>query len=240
LNIWKYDTTSEERTQVTDFDEFDCKWPSVGPGADGEGEIVFSVGSELRLLNLKTEKSEVVNVTIPGDRPKLRRQKVDASEFISAGDISPSAKRVCLEARGDIWTLPAEKGTPRNLTKTNDIAERSPSWSPDGRWIAYFGDETGEYELYVTQSDGRGETKQLTEDGECFRYNPNWSPDSKHIVFTDKTGAIYLHTIDGETKLVDTHPFSDEPEVSWAQDSNWLTYSLASDDKSATSTTFTT
>jgi tricorn protease len=235
LNIWKYDTKSEERNQVTDFDEFDCKWPSVGPGADGEGEIVFSVGSELRLLNLKTEKSEVVNVTIPGDRPKLRRQKVDASEFISAGDISPSAKRVCLEARGDIWTLPAEKGTPRNLTKTNDIAERSPSWSPDGRWIAYFGDETGEYELYVTQSDGRGETKQLTEDGECFRYNPNWSPDSKHIVFTDKTGAIYLHTIDGETKLVDTHPFSDEPEVSWAQDSNWLTYSLASDDKSATS-----
>lgn len=235
LNIWKYDTKTEKRTQITDFEDFDCKWPSIGPGSDGEGEIVFSVGPDLRLLNLKTNKSKTVKVSIPGDRPKLRRQKIDASEFITSGDISPSAKRVTVSARGDIWTLPAEKGTPRNLTKTNDVAERSPSWSPNGRWIAYFSDKTGEYELYVTQSDGRGETKQLTKDGECFRYNPTWSPDSKHIVFTDKTGAIHLHTIDGETKLVDTHPYADQVEVSWAQDSNWLTYAIASDDKAATS-----
>ncbi len=234
LNIWKYDTKSGERKQITKFNEFDCKWPSIGPGKEGEGEIVFSNGPDLKLLNLKTGKSKTVAVTIPGDRPKLRAQKIDASEFITSGDISPSAKRVCVEARGDIWTLPAKEGTTRNLTRTNGVAERSPSWSPDGRWIAYFSDESGEYELYITQSDGRGETKQLTKDGNCFRYDPVWSPDSKHIVFTDKTGAIYLHTIDGETKLVDTDPYANQPDVHWSHESTWLTYALASDNKAAT------
>jgi tricorn protease len=236
LNIWKYDTDTKKRSQVTDFGEFDCKWPAVGPGKDGEGEIVFSLGSELRLLNLKTEKSKVIEVTIPGDRPKLRKQRVDASDFIEAGDISPTGKRVTVQARGDIWSLPAEKGTPRNLTRTNGVAERDPSWSPDGRWIAYFSDATGEYELYVTQSDGRGETKQLTKDGECFRNTPNWSPDSKHIVFNDKTGAVYLHTIGGDTTLVARDPHANAPDVNWAHDSNWLTYALRSDDKAGVQT----
>ena len=96
------------------------------------------------------------------------------------------------------------------MTRTSGVAERMPSWSPDGRWIAYFSDETGEYELYVTQSDGRGETKQLTSDGKAYRYNPVWSPDSKMIVFTDKAGNIFLHTIESkQTKLVDTDPTED-------------------------------
>ncbi|QEG22874.1 S41 family peptidase [Mariniblastus fucicola] len=231
LNIWKYDTETKDRTQVTAFDQFDCKWPAIGPGAEGEGEIVFSLGSELRLLNLKSGESKVVEVTIPGDRPRLRKQKIDASKFMESGDISPTGKRVCVGARGDVWSLPAEKGTPRNLTRTDGVAERDPTWSPDGRWIAYFADATGEYELYVTQSDGRGETKQLTDDGECFRSDPVWSPDSKHIAFTDKTGAIYLHTIDGETRLVARDPHANIPDISWAHDSNWLTYSLRGDDK---------
>lgn len=235
LNIWKYDTKSGERKQITKFSEYDCKWPAIGPGKGGEGEIVFSNGTDLKLLNLKTGKSKTVTVTIPGDRPQLRAQKIDASEYITSADISPSAKRICVEGRGDIWTLPAKKGTTRNLTRTNGVAERFPSWSPDGRWIAYFSDETGEYELYITQSDGRGETKQLTKNGNCFRYAPVWSPDSKHIVFTDKTGAIYLHTIDGETKLVDADPYANQPDVHWSHESTWLTYALASDNVAATS-----
>ena len=238
LNIWKYDTKSEEREQVTKFADFDCKTPAIGPGPDGDGEIVFSNGADLKLLDLKSGESKTVSVTIPGDRPKLRAQRIDASEFITSGDISPKAKRVCVQARGDIWTLPAEKGVARNLTKTPGVAERTPSWSPDGRWIAYFSDKTGEYELFVTQSDGRGETKQLTKDGKCFRYDPVWSPDSKHIVYTDKTGAIYLHTIDGETKLVDTDPYSDQADVRWSHESSWLTYSIASDEKNPVSTVY--
>jgi tricorn protease len=235
LNIWKYDTKSAARQQITKFSEYDCKWPSIGPGKEGEGEIVFSNGPDLKVLNLKTGKSKSVAVTIPGDRPKLRAQKIDASEFITSGDISPSAKRICVEGRGDIWSLPAKEGPARNLTRTNGVAERSPSWSPDGRWIAYFSDESGEYELYITQSDGRGKTKQLTRNGNCFRYDPVWSPDSKHIVFTDKTGAIFLHTLDGDTRLVDTDPYANQADVHWSHESTWLTYAIASDDSSATS-----
>ncbi len=114
----------------------------------------------------------------------------------AGGDIAPAGQRVVLEARGDIWSVPVKNGSPRNMTRTSGVAERDPSWSPDGKWIAYFADITGEYELYIKQSDGKGETRRLTEDGEAYRYAPAWSGDSKHIVFTDKTGTIYLHTID--------------------------------------------
>ena len=134
--------------------------------------------------------------------------------------------------------MPAKEGVARNLTRTDGVAERSPSWSPDGRWIAYFSDKTGEYELYVSQSDGRGETRQLTKDGNCFRFNPTWSPDSKHIVFTDKTGAIYLHTIGGETKLIDTDPYAQQSGISWSHESQWIAYEVQSNTKNPTSVVY--
>ncbi len=227
LNIWSYDINSGERKQITEFSEYDCKWPSIGPGPEGQGEIVLENGSTLWLLDLATTQTRKIDVVVPGDKPKLRATQVDVSNAIASANLSPSAKRMVVEARGDIWTLPVKEGTPRNLTRSNGIAERSPSWSPDGQWIAYFSDATGEYELYLKQSDGRGETKQLTQDGQAFRYSPTWSPDSKHIVFTDKTGAIYLHSIDGETKRVDTEPYATPTNVHWSHDSAWLTYSIS-------------
>jgi len=233
LNIWSYDTSSGDRQQVTKFKDFDVKWPSMGPGADGNGEIVLQAGPSLYLLSLTDKKTRQVEITIPGDRPSIRPQQVDVAESIVAADISPSAKRIVVEARGDIWTLPAKNGSPRNLTATSGIAERSPSWSPDGKWIAYFSDATGEYELMVMQSDGRGETKQLTKGGKAFRFDPVWSPDSKHLTFTDKAGAVFLHSIEGgETKLVDTDPTASQLDIRWSHDSAWLTYSKAANDKS--------
>ncbi|MFK7821366.1 MAG: S41 family peptidase [Planctomycetaceae bacterium] len=230
LNIWSFDVNSGKREQHTKFDKYDVKWPSIGPGADGKGEIVLQNGSDLHVLNCESGKTEVVKVSVPGAKPKLRNQIVDVAENITSGDISPSGKRVVVGARGDIWTAPAKNGSPRNLTRTSGVAERDPSWSPDGRWIAYFADKSGEYELYVQQSDGKGKAKRLTEDGKVFRYSPTWSPDSKHIVFTDKTGGIWLHTVEsGETQLVDTDPWANQPDVSWSHDSSWLTYERASD-----------
>src|SRR5207302_924266 len=136
------------------------------------------------------------------------------------------------EARGDIWTLPAQKGSPRNLTRTSGVAERDPAWSPDGKSIAYFSDATGEYELYVKSADGKGEAKQLTKDGHCFRSNPTWSPDSKRIAFTDKTGAIWLHTIESaEMRHVDSEPWDNQPRLSWSQDSNWIAYPKHGDNR---------
>lgn len=160
LNIWSFNLDSGASTQVTKFTEFDVRWPSIGPGANGKGEIVFQYGSELRLLDLATGKDTVVKVTIPGDRPTLRTRTVDASNQTRGASISQSGKRVAIEARGDIWSLPAKEGVARNLTRTDGIHERDPAWSPDGRWIAYFSDESGEYELWVRPSDAKPPEKK--------------------------------------------------------------------------------
>ena len=225
LNIWRYDTKSGRREPVTKFTDFDVRWPAMGPGPRGGGEIVFLYGSELRLLDLPTNKWRAVEVRIPGDRPTMRPKTIDTTRFATNYNVSPTGKRAVIEARGDIWTAPVKDGVPRNLTRTSGVAERDPSWSPDGRWIAYFADKTGEYELYILQSDGRGETKQLTKDGKTFRYTPKWSPDSKKILFTDKSGALYLHTIaTGQTKLIDTDPQGNPISAEWSPDGRWLTY----------------
>lgn len=232
LNIWVYDVKTGRRQQVTRFREYDVKWPSIGPGPKGGGEIVYQYGSELQTLDLSTGKTRTVEVRIPGDRPTLRARAVDASRFIENWSLSATGKRVAVEARGDIWTLPAKDGTPRNLTRTSGVAERDPAWSPDGRWIAYFSDKTGEYELYITQSDGRGETKALTKDGKAFRWMPRWSPDSRHILFGDKTGSLFLYTLaSGQTKLVDRDNWDIRLSASWSPDSRWLVYAR-NDDRS--------
>ncbi len=206
LNIWVHDTADGSNRQVTEHGDYDVRWPSIGPGHHGQGEIVYQLGPELRLLDLESERSEVVRVTIPRDRPRLRVQREDASDYIQDGTISSTGKRVVVGARGDIWTLPAEKGSPVNLTRTSGAAERDPSWSPDGKWISYFSDESGEYELYITQSDGLGETKKLTSmDGGKkvhelefgYRHRVSWSHDSNWLAFVDATvpggqWSIYL------------------------------------------------
>jgi len=232
LNIWVFDPDSGARRQVTHFAKYDVKWPSIGPGSDGKGEIVFQNGVDLYLLDLGTDKSRVVEVRIPGDRPKIRPKAIDASKFIFNANVSSTGKRAVLGARGDIWSVPAEKGTTRNLTRTSGVAERDPAWSPDGQWIAYFSDATGEYELYIRQSDGRGDARQLTSDGEQYRYNPTWSPDSKMIVFNDKTGALFVHTVEiGKTDLIDTDPTASFPQTSWSSDSAWVAYTKNGDNQ---------
>jgi tricorn protease len=230
LNLWSYDTVSGGREQMTDFDDYDVKWPSIGPGPTDRGEIVFQNGADLFLFDLRTDTSRVIEVTIPGDRPTIMPQRVDDADYIRWWQISPTGKRAVVEARGDIWTLPAEHGSPRNLTRTSGTAERSGSWSPDGRWIAYFSDATGEYELYITQSDGKGETKQLTTGSATFYVDPVWSPDSKHIAFTDKAGRLFLHEIDAaETKEIFKDPWAPPGRPSWSHDSRWLAYARNDD-----------
>ena len=226
LNIWCYDIESKRHEAITAFADHDVKWPSLGPGPDGQGEIVFQLGADLHLLDLQTRADRKVVVRIPGDRAEPRRQSVDASKNIQSFGISSTGKRAVVEARGDIWTLPAENGPPRNLTHSDDSAERSPAWSPDGRWIAYFGDATGEYELYVTQSDGKGREERLTSDGSDFRSSLTWSPDSQYLVFSENSGAIQLFSREtGELKEIDRNPMGGGASVSWSHDSRWLTYS---------------
>jgi tricorn protease len=224
MNIWVYDTTSGTMRQVTDHKDYDVKWPSIGPGDHGQGEIVYQLGPELRLLDLGTEKSRRVRVTIPGDRPRLRLQREDASDLIFSGGISSTGKRAVVGARGDVWTLPAEKGYAINLTRTDGVAERDPAWSPDGKWIAYFSDASGEYELMIAQSDGRGEQRQVTKLKPGYLFSPVWSPDSKKIAFWDQTGTLRVCDVEsGDAKKVYQSPSGSwRSRVSWSSDGNWL------------------
>ncbi|XHC27177.1 hypothetical protein ABWH91_07730 [Phycisphaerales bacterium ac7] len=232
LNIWKYDIASGQRSQVTNSTEYDIKFPSMGPGPRGRGEIVYQLGSDLVLLDLSNNRTKTVEVTIPGDRPTLRPRLIDFSNYMAGGSVSATGKQVVVEARGDIWTLPAEaeKGIARNLTRTSGIAERNPIWSPDGRWIAYVSDETDEYEVYITQSDGKGETRQLTSGGSNWRYLDSFSPDSKHIVFTDNSGAAYLLDVDtGEHREMFKDEWANTPSISFSHDGKWIATALALD-----------
>ncbi|HMN94898.1 MAG TPA: PDZ domain-containing protein [Phycisphaerales bacterium] len=239
LNIWVFDPRSGTRRQVTRFDDFDIKWPSAGPGPDGRGEIVFQRGTGLFVLDVPSGRVRQVQVRIPGDRPKLRPQLVDAATNLGERAISPTGKRVAVSARGDIWTAPAEHGSPRNLTRTSGAFERSPSWSPDGRWIAYLSDESGEYEFYLIQSDGKGEPKRITHDGEVFRFGALWAPDSSKFLFSDKTGALWLHVLGaddapGTTTLIDRDPWASGMSPSWSGDSRWIAYQRSGEQRPLT------
>jgi len=230
LNIWSYDLETKERKQITHFRDYDVKWPSNGPGPNGEGEIIFEYDAKLYLLNLASEQATPLTIWVPGARPQLRPIRKDVSEGLSDWYLSPSAKRVLVGSRGDIWSLPAKNGMPRNLTRTSGIAEREPSWSPDGKWITYFCDESGENELVVCPADGKGKPETVTSMGPGYRYQPVWSPDSKWMVFSDHESKFYLFNVEKRS----VHYFdrinmtgwrgSAPMEFCWSADSQWLTY----------------
>ncbi len=221
LNIWAYDLPTKRTRQVTDFTEYDVKWPSIGPDA-----IVFENGGALHLLDLATGKSRPLKIAVPYDLPHLRAELKTVSDHIQSYSLSPSGKRALFEARGEVFTVPEKHGSVRNLTNTSGVAERDPAWSPDGRHIAYFSDRTGEYELYLRPGDGKGEEKQLTQGGSAFRYSPAWSPDNEKIAFSDKTGSLFIADVNsGEVRFVDKDEWSRMESYSWSPDSRWLTYS---------------
>lgn len=231
LNIWSFNTKNNSRKQITNFDQYDVKYPSIGPGERGRGEIIFQLGSELTVLDLRSNKTRTVQVQIPGARPEIRPHAVEAGENFAGGSVSATGKRAVGEARGDIWTMPVEHGPIRQITSTSGAAERAPSWSPDGRWIAYFSDGDGEYELYITQSDGKGETRQLTDGNKTYFYSSQWSPDSKTIAVTDKAGNLMLVDVEtGETTPIDKDPWGSPIGIDWSSDSRWITWSRAEDD----------
>jgi tricorn protease-like protein/C-terminal processing protease CtpA/Prc len=229
LNIWRYNPAKDEHEQITKFEDNDVKFPSMGTADVGRAEIVFQLGSEIHLLNVSNKKSKAIEITVPGARETLRPKTVNASAMLMSGDISSTGKRVVAEARGDIWTAPVENGAPRQLTSTSEAAERSPTWSPDGRWVSYFSDEDGEYELYVTQSDGKGETRQVTDGNKTFFMGASWSPDSETMYVVDKAGKMSLVDMEsGDMTHFDTDPFAQGGiTVSWSHDSRYLTYALA-------------
>ena len=220
-NLWAYDTETKAQRQVTKYADYDVKWPSIG--SDG---LVFEKGGYLYVMDLPDEKITKLQVLVPDDKPAARAEWINVAKWITDSDLSPSAKRAVFAARGDIFTVPAENGDPRNLTASPGSRERDPAWSPDGKWIAYLSDKSGEYEIHVCGSDGKTPDRQVTRGGGTFRYAPRWSPDSKKLAFADKTMSLWWCDVaTGKITKVDKSDVQEINDYSWSPDSKWITYS---------------
>jgi tricorn protease len=230
LNLWSFDTTDGTRRQLTRYADFDVKWPSVGPGRRGAGEVVFSHGTRLVLLDLATGTARDVEVRLPVNAAAPAEPTFDAAKHVQRFAPAPEGSRAVLEARGDLWVVGGPGVAPRNLTHSAAAAERDPAWSPDGRWVAYFSDASGDYELWVTPADGSAGARRLSEIGPGFRYRPAWSPDSRSLAFSDSTGALYLASLEsGRTIRFDVDPLVRPSRIAWSPDSAWIAYSRATE-----------
>jgi tricorn protease len=219
-NLWAYDTKSRAVRKVTDHRDFEVFWPS----ADGK-RVVYENGGAIHLFDPAAGRSSRLSIRVEGDLPQTLPYFKNVVEDIDDGDISPTGKRAVFAARGDIFTAPAQKGEVRNITNSPGVREMNPTWSPDGRWIAYLSDRSGEYEIYVRPGDGSGEERRVTKDGDTWRLAPQWSPDSKKLAFGDKDQK--LHWVDvqsGKVTEVDRDEEGDINDATWSPDSRFLAY----------------
>ncbi|HKN61546.1 MAG TPA: PDZ domain-containing protein [Candidatus Acidoferrales bacterium] len=225
VTLFAYDTRSHEVKQLVKNDGLDIKSASAGTDA-----IVYEQFGALHLLDLKSGQDRPLEIHIAADLAEVRPhfQKIEPRRIRSAG-ISPTGARAVFAARGEILTVPAEKGDIRNLTNTTDVVERDPAWSPDGKSIAYLSDESGEWTLHVRDQNGLGEVRKIDlGTPPTFYYSPVWSPDSKKIAYTDKRLNVWYVDLEKKTPVhldTDTYagPFNSLDPV-WSPDSRWIAY----------------
>ena len=220
LNVWAYDLATKQERKVTTHTDFDVLWPS-----GDKTQVVYENGGYLYRLDSRTNKAEQIPIRVYGDFRNTLPYFKNVRENIEWFTLSPTGQRALMVARGDVFSVPAKEGEIRNVTQTPGIRERGSAWSPDGRWIAYFSDKSGEYELYVRPADGAGEERQITRDGKAWRFEPIWSPDSKMLAFSDTDQALHVADVAaGSSKQVDKDAYGVINHYRWAPDSKWLAY----------------
>ena len=224
VTLYSFDTKTKKVAEEISNSGLDLKTASEGP--DG---IVYEQFGSINVFDTNSRKANKVNISVSGDFPQVRPRYEKVAQRVANVAISPTGARAVFEARGEIISVPAEKGDARNLTNTSGVAERDPAWSPDGKYIAYFSDESGEYALHLRDQSGMGEvTKISLGNPSSYFYSPRFSPDSKKILFTDKRLNIWYLDLEKKTPVkVDTNTFENPFPVldpNWSPDSNWIVY----------------
>ncbi len=223
-NVWSYETRSKKLAQTTKFTDFDVKTLDAGGGS-----VVFEQAGYVHELDPKSGKEHIVNITATGDFPWMMPRWEDVTGRMTNIALSPTGKRIVVEARGEIFTIPAEKGDVRDLSHSSGSAERDPAWSPDGKFVSYFSDKSGEYKLVIEAQDGLAPPREIALANPTHYYTPSWSPDSKKIVFSDtKLNVWVVDVASGQAKVVGSDPWMVPTRTlnpTWSPDSKWVAYS---------------
>jgi len=220
MNVFVYNTKTSAISKVTNFTEFDCKFPSIG----GDN-IVFENGGYIYKMNVKDKKPVKVTITIASDFIYARNETKSANTLIRDADLSPNGERIAFSARGEVFSVPAKKGITYNLTQTPGAHERDAVWSPDGKSIAYLSDKSGEFEIWVQSQDGTQPAKQITNDADTYYYGMTWSPDSKKILWSDR--KLRLRYVDVESSAVTEvlkARYGQVGSYAWSPDNKWITF----------------
>ncbi len=223
VSLFSFDPKTAQISQLIDDRGLDIKSATAGHNA-----IVYEQFGTIHVYDIAKKQSRKIHINVNADMVYVREKFINAGSQIRNAAISPSGARAVFEAHGEIISLPAKKGDPRNLTRTPGVMERDPSWSPDGKWIAYFSDESGEYDLHLVSQDGRKKKKFSLPP--AFYYSPKWSPDSSKIAFTDNMVQLWYIDIKKEGSKpvkVDKNPIGildNVLDTDWSPDSQWLTY----------------
>jgi tricorn protease len=234
-NLWKYDLSSKSNTQLTTFKDYDITFPE-----SSSSDIIFEAGGKLYLYNLSSAKTNEISIQLISDQKGLIVQQKNVSSFIQDATISPDGNRVVVQARGDLFDLPATEGFVANLSATSGSAERSPSWSPDGNSVACWSDASGEYQLMLYDMTGKQKPRTITNFINGFNYSIYWSPNSKKLVYVDQAMNInYVDITSGMVTQADKGKYMFEGSlrnfsVTWSPDSKWFAYDRGTDNPANT------
>jgi tricorn protease len=220
MNLFATDLTSKETKQLTTFKDFDIKFPSIG-----KDSIVFEEAGYIWRYDLASGQAAPIPIEVKEDFASGRAAFVDASKHTETVNLAPDGERAIVVARGDLFSVPMKEGTARNLSKSSNAHERDAIWSPDGKWIAYNSDVTGENELYVRSQDGKGQPRQVTSGADTYYYRPVWSPDSKKLLWADRLQRLrYVDVASKSVTQVDQDKAGEIQSYDWSPDSQWIAW----------------
>jgi tricorn protease len=224
VNLYSYRTDTKQVIQLSHHDDFDIMNASAGPDA-----IVYEQAGYIHLFDTKTGKAQTLNIEATGDLPWARPHFKKIASMIRSSALSPTGVRAAFEARGEIFTVPAEKGDYRNLTQSPGAHDRSPVWSPDGTQLAWLSDTSGEYQLMLGEPTGVTKPRAISLPSTAFFSAPAWSPDGTQILLQDNHLQLWsIEVASGHAAKIDTDAYSDpgrQFDAAWSPDSRWIVYS---------------